>query len=125
MHPQTLFWMLDRHMQPRSPVPPDADAHSRFVEFRVEAEPVCGFLEVLAFEQLRTGCGGPAEFGSLLIAADPAILWSHVQGHLAKIRHCRRGGGLKVQIGYEPSRTFFDMRRHALYEMAGHLTEVG
>ena len=123
MHPQTLFWMLDRHMQPRSPVPPDA--HSSFVEFRVEAEPVCGFLEVLVFEQLCTGCGVQVDPSLLVVVLGPAMLWRHVQGGLGKILHCSRGGGLKVQVNYEPSRTFFDMRTRAIYSMASHLTERG
>ena len=36
---QTLFSMLDQHMQPKAPVA--RDPSDRFVEFSVKAEPVC------------------------------------------------------------------------------------
>ena len=121
MSSQSLFSMLDQDLKSKSTVSTD----SRFVEFNVEAEPVCAVLGAILFEQLRAGCGGQArELNSIVLAADPAMLWSHVQDGLGKIMHCCRGGGLKVQIGYEPGRTFFDMRRQALYAMAEHLTEL-
>lgn len=81
-------------------------------------------MEAQVFEQLCAGCGGQGELSLLVLAADPAMLWRHVQGGLGKILHCSRGGGLKVQVNYEPIWTFFDMRRQALYAMAGHLTEI-
>ena len=121
MHTQSLFSMLDQDLKSKSPVSTD----SRFVEFSVEAEPVCVVLGAILFEQLRAGCGGQARDPSMLVMVlDPEVLWRHVQGHLAKVVHCCRCGGLKVQIGYEPGRTFFDMRRQALYTMASHLTEL-
>ena len=121
---QTLFSMLDQHMQPKAPVA--RDPSDRFVEFSVKAEPVCGVLGALLFEQLYTGCGWQWDPSLPVGALDTEMLWRHVQDGLGKILHCCRGGGLKVQIGYEPSRrrTFFDMRRQALYAMAGHLTAL-
>ena len=122
MHSQTLFWMLDRHMQPKEP---GARGHSAgSTEFTLGAGPACGFMEAQVFEQLCAGCGGQGELSLLVLAADPAMLWRHVQGGLGKILHCSRGGGLKVQVNYEPIWTFFDMRRQAIYSMAGHLTEL-
>ena len=123
MHTQSLFSMLDRHMQSKSPVPPDA--HSRFVEFIVEAEPVCGFLQAVLFEQLCAGCGGQVDPSLLVVVLGQEVLWRHVQGGLGKILHCTRGGGLKVQIDCDPSRTFLAMRRQALYEMASHIFGPG
>ena len=112
--------MLDQDLKSKSPVSTD----SRFVEFSVEAEPVCVVLGAILFEQLYTGCGGQLDPSLLEVVLDPEVLWRHVQGHLAKVVHCCRCGGLKVQIGYEPGRTFFDMRRQALYAMAEHLTAL-
>ena len=122
MHTQSLFSMLDQHMQPKAPVTRDPAPSG--AEFTLGAGPACGFMEAQVFEQLCAGCGGQGELSLLVLAADPAMLWSHVQDGLGKILHCSRGGGLKAQIGYEPGRTFFDMRRQAIYSMAGHLTEL-
>lgn len=122
MSSQPLFSMLDQGLKSKSPV--STDANSRFVEFSVEAEPVCGVLGAVLFEQLRAGCGGQVDPSMLVVVLGQEVLWGHVQDGLGKILHCSRGGGLKVQIGYEPGRTLFDMRRQALYAMARHLTEL-
>lgn len=118
MHPQSLFSMLDQVLKSQAATDP------HFVEFSLESEPVRVVLGAILFEQLCAGCGGQVDPSMLVVALGPEVLWRHAQGHLAKVVHCCRGGGLKVQIGYEPSRPFFDMRRQALYAMAGHLTHL-
>lgn len=123
MHSQSLFSILDKNLQPKKAG--GRDPALQYTEFSIEAEPAVSFLKAHVFGQLCTGCGGPAELGTLMIAADPAMLWRHVQGGIGKVVHCTRGGGLKVQAGPDPACTFMELRRHALYAMASHLTVVG
>ena len=114
--------MLDQHLQPKTQG--GWDHSSRSTEFSLDKEPACGVLGAILFEQLRAGCGGQGDPSMLVVVLGQEVLWGHVQDGLGKILHCSRGGGLKVQIGYEPGRTLFDMRRQALYAMARHLTEL-
>ena len=122
MYATALFSMLDQHMQPKAAGL--LDLGHRFTEFSLGAAPACRFLEAQVFGQLRAGCGGQGELSLLVLAADTALLWRHVQGGLGKIIRCSRGGGLRVQIDCDPSHTFFELRRRALYTMASHLTEI-
>ena len=122
MHPQTLFSMLDRLLQPKTR---DPHVHGPLpTEFSLGAAPACRFLEAQVFEQLCAGCGGHGELSAIVMALGPEVLWGYVQCGLGKILHCTRGGGLRVQIDCDPSHTFFELRRRAIYSMAGHLTEL-
>ena len=127
MHSQTLFSMLDSHLHPKSPIPGAASYRfaDRSIEFSLDAEPAISFLEAQVFEQLVAGCSGRGELSTIVLAADPAILWRHVQGGLGKILHCGAAGGLKVRLDREPQCPFMELRRLALYKMANHLTEIG
>ena len=123
MHATPLFSMLDQHLQPKAAGL--LDLGHRFTEFSLDAAPACSFLRAQVFGQLCAGCGGQGELSLLVMAADPEILWRHVQGGLGKIIRCSRGGRLQVQVDCDPCWSFPDTRGWAIYSMAEHLTGPG
>ena len=122
MHATSLFSMLDQHLQPKAAGL--LDLGHRFTEFSLDAAPACSFLRAQVFGQLRAGCERQGELSLLVLAADTALLWRHVQGGLGKIIRCSRGGRLQVQIDYDLRCSFPDTRGWAIYSMAEHLTEL-
>ena len=121
MHATSLFSMLDQHLQPKAAGL--LDLGHRFTEFSLDAAPACSFLRAQVFGQLRAGCERQGELSLLVLAADPEILWGHVQEGLRWILHFP-ADGLKVQVCIEPACPFNELRRQALYAMAEHLTAL-